>query len=606
MRVRASARAPAIAVRDRDAERQGHPAVTRGLRAPAGPGSNRGQGLRHALAPLALVLLAYAALLLSADPRGGFPLNDDWSYAATARRLAEGGGFRPGSWTSFPLFTQALWGAAFVRLFGFSFEILRLSTVALGAAALLSAWWLARHLGASGWSAAVLAACLAVNPIFFSLSLTFMSDVPFLAACLVALALLAASVEADGRPGVLLGGAAASVAATLVRQPGLAAPCAFLLAHGAGRCSRRRLVEALVPLAASALALVSFERWLSAGGLPTAYRAGSILLRDGLAQAPLALAVQLVERVVSIGLYSGLFLLPLLLLAVPPLWLHAAWRARSLAGAAALVAWLFACVASLGGFPFESGVYRGFGVGPLTIAGAGPPDTQAPLGFRQLLSVLATAGFTMLTLALGLVFADGLKRPLASQRPRILLVSAAAVYVVPFLLSSALFDRYWLPVIALAGILCASEGTSDRAPARGARRVVAVMLLSGWGALSTAATHDSFEWNRARWRALRMLLAQGIPATSIEGGFEFNGWMGRDGTALPLARAKAEWTVAFRPLPGYGVAGVCAYRRWLPPGEAAVYVLRRAPEPHGPGGGRSLDALSTLSGADGCRLPPEM
>ena len=82
-----------------------------------------------------MVLLIIAVWIVAAlliDPRGEFPLNDDWAYAAAVKTLLGGGGIRLSGWTTVNLIAQIFWGALFCLPFGFSFTALRISTLVLG------------------------------------------------------------------------------------------------------------------------------------------------------------------------------------------------------------------------------------------------------------------------------------------------------------------------------------------------------------------------------------------------------------------------------------------------------------------------------------------
>ena len=57
---------------------------------------------------VAIVCLWGASLLL-VNPRGDFPLDDDWSYGMTVKRLLQDGDFRPTGFTAMPLISQAVW-----------------------------------------------------------------------------------------------------------------------------------------------------------------------------------------------------------------------------------------------------------------------------------------------------------------------------------------------------------------------------------------------------------------------------------------------------------------------------------------------------------------
>src|SRR5580765_8375698 len=79
-----------------------------------------------------LILAAFWLVgLLVVWPVGNFPLNDDWAFARSVKRLLETGSFYPTAWAAMPLFTQTLWGALFCLPMGFSFNALRCSTLVM-------------------------------------------------------------------------------------------------------------------------------------------------------------------------------------------------------------------------------------------------------------------------------------------------------------------------------------------------------------------------------------------------------------------------------------------------------------------------------------------
>ena len=119
----------------------------------------------------------WCVMTLLVNPVGNFPLNDDWSYGHAVQSLVERGTLRFTGWTSMPLVVQVLWGALFCFPFGFSFTVLRLSTLVLGLAGVLAAYELLCEAGSRRGLAICGALLLAVNPIYFGLSHTFMTDV---------------------------------------------------------------------------------------------------------------------------------------------------------------------------------------------------------------------------------------------------------------------------------------------------------------------------------------------------------------------------------------------------------------------------------------------
>ena len=87
------------------------------------------------------------AAVLLAWPIGEIGHNDDWSYCFTAQKLAETGKLTFNGWATAMLGLQAYWGALFIKLFGFSFTVLRLSILPLAALCGSVAYGLGRTCG---------------------------------------------------------------------------------------------------------------------------------------------------------------------------------------------------------------------------------------------------------------------------------------------------------------------------------------------------------------------------------------------------------------------------------------------------------------------------
>src|SRR5512139_458155 len=92
-----------------------------------------------AVAALALVLCALV------DPRGEFPINDDWAYAHSVQWLLAEHRIRLSDWIAMNLLPQTLIGGAAAQVAGFSFSLLRHLTqaVSVAVAVLALRWFLA-------------------------------------------------------------------------------------------------------------------------------------------------------------------------------------------------------------------------------------------------------------------------------------------------------------------------------------------------------------------------------------------------------------------------------------------------------------------------------
>ena len=544
----------------------------------APPPSSGGRGDAAALLALAALALLMGALIL---PVGEFPLNDDWSYARAVQTWLETGTLRFTGWTSVPLVAQALWGALFCLPGGFSFAALRLSTAVAG---LLGAWglfFLLRSAGRNRPTAFAAALTLAVNPLYVNLSHTFMTDVPFVAAALWALAGFVRSFS-DPRPRWLWLGLVGSVAATLVRHTGLVLPLAYFLACRLGPRDAVRSRSGW-PGAVTALALAGF---CACGAAWLDLRPFWMNHGDALASGFRAPA-RMLERAGEIAIYLGLFGLPFELFA-----LSGESRRRSLLR----IAWILPLAAltalgldSLGiRLPMAGNVLHAAGLGPVRLYDV------ATLGLSNGASF--AAGWWTLATGLGVAGAGlGACRWLAAwrapasdsaRRTRGLLVLCAAGWLAP-MLAAGYMDRY---LLALLPIWCFGPTPSTSDGASRSRGWLAAALLAAllWATFAVAATHDYFSWNRARWAALNDLTARRrVSPDRIDGGFEFNGWHLYD-PAHPADRqpppdkswwwvADDEYVVTLGPVPGYAEQSRHPFSSWLGHSPGEIRVGRRDP-----------------------------
>jgi len=93
-----------------------------------------------------LLTFSWLVAIVVVNPSGNFPLNDDWSYAIAVQRMLETGDFRPLGWTSSALISQTIWGTAFCKVFGYSFEVLRGATLTVSLLGIFAIYLLALQL----------------------------------------------------------------------------------------------------------------------------------------------------------------------------------------------------------------------------------------------------------------------------------------------------------------------------------------------------------------------------------------------------------------------------------------------------------------------------
>src|SRR6266545_4036049 len=177
---------------------------------------------------LAGMAIVWVLMVVVTNPAGNFPLNDDWVYARTVKTLLEEGRLELHGFANYP--GQVPWGVLCSMPFGFSFTALRIGTLLLGLIGAWAVYGLLREAGANRTVSAIGSATLAVNPVYYNLSHTYMTDVHFTSYAAVALFLFARGLNTDSWRLIAWGTVAAGIAAT-TRQFGVVIPIAFLAAY---------------------------------------------------------------------------------------------------------------------------------------------------------------------------------------------------------------------------------------------------------------------------------------------------------------------------------------------------------------------------------------
>jgi hypothetical protein len=545
---------------------------------------------------LVMVLLIVGIWVLVAfliNPRGEFPLNDDWAYAGAVKALIEGGGLKLSGWGRPTIIAQILWGALFCLPFGFSFTALRISTLTLGVIGVLALYGLLREADADRETALFGAVLLAFNPLYLGLSYTFMSDVPFVAVSVLSLYFLVRGMRRNSLFEVAAGFFLACVA-LLIRQTGLAIFIACGLTCLAKSGLRlRSMFLASIPVAFGGVVQILWGQWLEYRHiLPARYSMQAEWVLSPRSYLSWQDAKVFAAGLFIVAVYLGLFLLPILLFVGRRRWAELC-RPRLLNLATLVVSVLAAYVLRDRRMPLLDNVLYDLGIGPATLRDSYILDLvslpTAGEGFWFVVTFLGFVGAVVLVQATLVAIAKAFKLlplPPGKRGSLVMLLASGLIYVVPeaiLNINDMAFDRYVLFLVPLGIaiiLLLVSDGGPDKAGSAIMPLAVASLVL--YGAFSIAGTHDYLSWNRARWQALNNLTTeQRVSADDIDGGFEFNGWYLYDSNYLETDEKSWWWVagddflVTFGPVPGFTELRRYPFRRWLPPGEGNILVLRR-------------------------------
>lgn len=443
-------------------------------------------------------------LLLSRTPY--FPFNDDWAYISSVEKTLRAGALRLSQGGAPSAYFQVLWGWAFARFFGYSFQVLVLST------------WTMIWLGLLAFyrSTKSLAACLALffNPLFFHLSYSFMTDAFALALMLLSGEAFVRGLRDERRERWLLAGSALAAAAYLVRQTGACMSfgvAIWLVAQGERRLGRYVAVLGLVAAAVAAHLL-----WISQRG-PTfglVYAARSTLW--SLHPGPAA-GGALLDRLAGASLYLGMALCP---------WLFVPGRIRrssvaALGGLALLwlVVWLTHRV------PATGNIIGRYGLGGCPLMTSCDFRATGPLGNPWFWK-------TATTLFLVSIFVTAWRLDLTRKilrDPRSAYVLGFGLAFLASLAAGSYYDRYYLALLPPA-LYAASQAWKPR----WWTMTPAIASLAAW---SIFGTWDLVACNQARWMAGRMLM-KSVPPSQIMNGLDFESYYTFDERLDELLRTR--------------------------------------------------------------------
>lgn len=523
------------------------------------------------------IALLFCLTVVAVDPRGDFPLDDDWDFALTSWDLALHGEMQRSPFAAATSYTQAIWGAAWTLLFGQSYTVLRASTLALALASVLLILAILRRAGVSYWLALFGAVAFLAHPLFFWSAFTFMTHVPTVLLGALALWLFMRGVES--------GAGLFHVLAAIV---GIASVF-----------SRQTAVVNLLTMLAVVLILRERigPRWRTV----LAIYAGALLFLGGLlvstdlilsSDATAVHAARLNADWLFVPLHhsffnaqnAALFYAPLLLPAVMGLG-RQPFRWTSLLPITTLFAVASVHMILLGRpIPYFNGgnVFSDLGLGPHTLRDTFtfrmPYPYHLPYGSRLVLMALSTVA----AIVVAAILVRWSRRDDAETGARAVLIRYCAAYC---LIGTAIhcgmrlyFDRYSIDTMWPLPILLTVLASRTAIPRWG--RLVAAGVLAIVFVFSLTFTSEYLSWNRARWAGYRLLRQHGVGLERMDGGYEVNallaiangrGYLGKPGFGV----ADDEYILAFQEVPRYATLARIPYSRWLGLAHGYVYVLRR-------------------------------
>jgi hypothetical protein len=455
-----------------------------------------------ALAPGAILIFLYFSAALLLHLFADVPFHDDWTYAWSVEHFLKTGKLQVLDWSIHYPFAQILWGALFCLPFGFSFSALRVSTVVLAWLGALALYGTLRELGRARSESLIATLVLIANPVFFVLSLSFMTDVPFVSVSNIAFFFIVRGLSKKSSFELWLG-CAFGVLAFFIRQIAIAIPGSVLLyvIFAPSFRSRRYL---LPPLIASLFICLTPFLISQTFGLTSQYTSREWVLDKWVNQYELG-----IPGLLRVIMHAGLALFPM---SVPLVTLF--YRRVRFWIVIAVLLFLTACSVLLTPEipkPLD-GMWNLISLGKERRLFRGLPDPDFLASWLNY-PLLAFSFFSSTAIIIKLIDAIAIEKPL-----RLFVWYAFSQFVL--IMAVWLFDawgsdRYFIVLLPPLIVILANSQLKSKTTIAG------IVLLS---LISMLVTWSETQNNRAAAEGLAWLRNKGIPFSEIDAGYALDGW----------------------------------------------------------------------------------
>lgn len=517
--------------------------------------------------PTIFLLFYFSAAVI--HPFLDLPFHDDWTYAWSVEHLLKTGELRVLDWSAHYPLVQIWWGSLFCLPYGFSFSALRVSTVVLASLAGLALYGTLREFERTRSESLIATLVLFINPVFFVLTFSFMTDVPFVSFAAMAFFFFARAL-CRGTPHELWVGCIFGACAFFIRQIAIAIPGSLLLY--VLFAPPYRSWKYILPPAVLCLILIPMPFFLTQiFGMTSQYAVKTIWVTDYW----LHRYEQVVPGVLRIFVHGGLALISITLPMIASL-----YRQRAFWGSVAALLFLTGCSILFAGEipnPLE-GMWRlnTLGKERHLLQGSPAPDFL-PSWFNYPLFVLALCSSAGIIVKIITAVGGGVERPMS------LFVWYTLVHffllIVLWLFDAWGSDRYCLVLLPPLIVILANNQLKSKSTITGIAVLSVMSMLVSWNETQTS---------RATAQAVAWLRGKNVPFASIDAGYVFNGWnlyahpenlspgaVPERDVPLVTSGEKKPYLIAASPISGYRVLREYSWSIPFRPLEYKVYVLER-------------------------------
>jgi hypothetical protein len=525
------------------------------------------------LIPGAILILLYFSAAIPLHLFANVPFHDDWTYAWSVEHFLKTGQLQVLDWSAHYPFVQILWGALFCLPFGFSFSALRVSTVVLAWVGALALYGTLRELGRIRSESLIATLVLIANPVFFVLSFSFMTDVPFVSVSNIAFFFIVRGLYRKSFFELWLG-CAFGACAFFIRQIAIAIPGAVLLyvLFAPSFRSRKYILPPMIVLLFVCLMPVLIAQTV---GLTSHYIDRKWLFDKWLNEYELG-----IPGLLRVIMHSGLALIPMTLPVIASF-----YRRPRFWGAISVLLLLTACSVLFSPEipkPLE-GMWHLISLGkerdPRLLHGLPDPDFL-PSWLNYPLYAFSLFSSAVIIMKVSDIAGTVIEEPLG------LFVwyafSQFIVIMALWLFDAVGSDRYSIVLLPPLIVILANGQLKSKST------IAAIAVLS---LISMLVTWHETQNQRAVAEGLAWLRDKDMPFANIDAGYAFNGWnlyahpenlapgtLRERDVPFVTTNEKKPYVIATSPIPGYRVLRRYRWSIPLRSSDYNVYVLEQLPD----------------------------
>lgn len=522
--------------------------------------------MTNRLKHLIIIITIFIVIVLLINPHGNFPLNDDWVYGHTVQSLLYEHKLDFYEFTGPILIAQTFYGFIISFFTGFSYNLLRLSTLLFSILSIIILYLILEKNTAN--KKINLFACLLFlfNPILINTSFTFLTDVPFLFFYLFSLWQFSKYFKTLNNLNLLCGLLATAIT-FFIRQNGI-----FLLIS-------------LVLIFLLSYKKIAFKKSFLATILITTLfcLTGYILFKNNIniseGQTHL-LDKNLLKNIYQWLFYSiqylGLFSLPLLLVYQKKL-----FKKKNLFIILIFFIFLFNFNYIFRvNFPYNQNIINDYGLGPNIEVLAGTPPIVFASTLKIIVNLLCSLGGALLIL----FFTISYKKILSETFLKFIFINF--ILQLMLILTFISFDRYYLLLLPLIFILITS---TEIETLKKNNFILSTILLLVFAFFSISLEKNYMDWNRIR-SYFYQEITKSKSYYQVDGGYELNGQYTYDAMKnIPILidltrpwyinrlfpKNTREYVISFSALPDYKIIMEKEYYNYFLFKKVKIYLLQR-------------------------------